>query len=309
MKIKFILLMLIVLYLTNLNSLQIFLKDISVQSFDLSTLREFEQQNFVTIRDKNGKQINENWIGINLNNWLSSMNLNEFENIRFESADNYIIQLHKAELDTMNGFIALKRENLLLDESEIRLIFPDSRDMYWVRGISKIYLEEFIPIPSPQKIYTWEAVYSGILGKKATTFNNTKGYNIDDLMHSYFRMDSGSVVFVSRDGLKARYDYAKHLKGSVIDDSVDSTLNLMSPILPHGLWLKDIVYIQSGPYAIIKYDYLYRLTYLAELLQWDSFNHNQILVKSEKQLHHVPLETIYEVLKTPLTMDQWIELH
>lgn len=307
--IRFTVLSMLLCSMAALHSLDVYNTDSSLRSYDLPRLKSYSQEDFQTVRQKDGKTLTENWQGINLHKWIKDNEFGSFQSIRFESNDNYMVRIHKAELDTMEGFIALNKENAVLDSTEIRVIFPAHRDMFWVRGVTRIYLEEFKPVPHPAQIFIWESVSSKLeLILEPTPFVKISGYTFDEIMRKVFRLDEGSVVIVSRDGLKSRLEYPRHLKGSVLEKTADNELNLKSPVIPAGMWLKDIVYIQCGPYAVLKHDFIYRIPALAKTLDWQDISIIDSVIKAEVRREDVALESLYLPGAIPLSAEEWIEL-
>lgn len=277
--------------------------------YSIEQLRQLTMEDFQTKRHKDERDLIENWQGINLQKWLISQDYTDFQSLRFESEDNYMIRIHKAELDSMQGYIALKKDNNFIDSTEVRIIFPGQRDMYWIRNIDKIYLEDFKPVPAPNQIYIWDSVSSKLIYRNdLTPFVNISGYYIDDIMKGIFHSDEGSVILVSRDGLKSRLEYPKHLKGAVLEVTKDGALNLKSPAIPAGMWLKDIVYLQCGPYAVIRYDFLYHLNTLYKTLDWKSLAFDGKIIKANVQKEILPLENLYSPDAKPFEANEWIEL-
>jgi len=210
--------LLFALGLQMLSGLELYTHDGKNYQFSLEKLRISKLDNFTTTRVKHEKKLVENWQGLNLQSWMEENKFTDFQSLRFESADNYMVRIHKVELDSMRGFIVLKKDGALLDSREIRIIFPAHRDMYWVRGVAKIFLEDFKPTPPPHQIFIWDAEKPKlILHKEPKPFAGIEGYYIDELMAKLFYQDTGSVVIVSRDGLKSRLEYPKHLQGSVLE--------------------------------------------------------------------------------------------
>jgi hypothetical protein len=292
-----------------LSAIDIYGTDNSNCSYDISQLRDLPLERFQTTRQKDGKELLENWQGINLRKWLDDDKFGSYQSIRFESSDNYMVRIHKAELDTMKGFIALQRENAMLDSTEIRVIFPAHREMYWVRGVARIYLEDFKPVPPPAQIFIWDSLESKLqLSSNPPPFTRISGFSFDDVMRKIFRMDEGSVVIASRDGLKSRLEYPRHLRGSVLEKTADNELNLKSPVIPAGMWLKDIVYIQCGPYAVLKHDFIYRLTALAKTLDWQDISIAGSVIKAGVRREDVALESLFLPGAIPLSAEEWIEL-
>jgi len=290
-------------------ALQVYSANGDVDTYSINQLHRTKLENFETIRDKDGSSFTEQWQGINLINWLTERQYTEFHSLRLESSDNYMVRINRAELDSMPGFIALKRDGKWLDSTQVRIIFPRQREMFWIRGLSSIFLEDFKPVPPPKQLFIWDALKSELVLKTGQEpLVNVSGYLLDDVMRQIFHAEEGSVVLVARDGLKNRLDYPKHLKSALFEVTEDGTLNLISHILPAGMWLKDIVYMQCGPYGIIKYDFLYLLPTLYKTLDWKGLNSTDHIIKASVRKEKVPLESLYQPDAIPFTADDWIEL-
>jgi len=291
-----------------LYAIEVYSIDGTMHKFNIEQLRKSSLVKFTTERHKDGLDLQENWQGLDLQKWLQENRIYDFQSIRFESADNYMVRIHKAEMDSMRGYIALYKDDKVLENKEVRVIFPKHRDMYWVRGVEKIYLEDFKKLPPPDRIFIWDVIASQLSINTENFSKGYPGYVFDDVMQKIFRSDTGSVVLVSRDGLKTRLEYPKHLLGSFMEKDNEGSVNLKSSILPSGMLLKDIVYIQCGPYATIKYDYLYQLPTLYKILEWDNLKSPNIVIKASVAKSEVPLESLFQPDSKPFEVNEWIEL-
>jgi len=274
-----------------------------------ASLKAHSLESFQTKRHKDGKDLIDNWQGISLQNWLREEKLEDFQSIRFESDDRYMVRIHKAEMDTMPGWIALVQNKIPIDSTEIRVIFPKQRDMFWVRGIARIILEDYRPVPKPRQLFISENAFTKIpLLTDPTPFKDIKGYNFDSIMEDIFCDNEESVVLVSRDGLRIRLEYPKHLKSAVIELTQDKKYNLKSPNIPGGMWLKDIVYIQSGPYALIRKGYLTEIASLYKLLEWKAPDNLLINIKINTVTKEIPIYQIETLSEYDFQENEWLQL-
>jgi hypothetical protein len=297
------------LLVSSLPGLEVYTINQGVQYYSLDILRQTRQESFTTKRFKHEQNLVETWEGLSLQKWLEERNYTDFQSIRFESADNYMVRIHKAELDSMPGYLVLKKDGKWLDSTEVRVIFPAQRDMFWVRGVARIYLEDFQPAPPPRQIFVWDSISKKLsLQHHPKPFIKIEGFSFDNVMRSVFYQDTGSVILVSRDGIKQRLEYPKHLKGAVLEVTEDGAINLKSPVIPAGMWLKDVVFVQCGPYSVVKYDFLYRLPYLDQLLDWKTFSDDKMVTRSAASKARVSLESLYQPDAKPFEPDEWIEL-
>lgn len=291
------------------HSLEVYSGKDKVVTYELEKLRNSELESFETKREKDGITTSEKWQGINLKKWLQENKYIGFKGIRFESTDNYMVRFKKSELDSMPGFIALRRGDKWLNVKEVRIIIPTLRDMYWVRGLERIYLEDFSPLSPPKQIFIWDAVTSKLaLKTNQEPLTNVSGYLFDDILKDIFHAQEGTVILVARDGLKSSLDFPQHLKGALVKVTEDGTLNLKSAIIPSGMWLKDLVYMQCGSIALIKYDFLYLLPTLYKTLEWTELTPSDKVNKVTGKKTEVLLESLYQPGAIPFTTDEWIEL-
>lgn len=291
-----------------LHGLEIIDKDGRVTGYQISQFRDEPQQDFSTARHKKGMDITDNWQGIDLHAWLKKHKHTDWQSLRFESSDNYMVRLHKAELDTMPGYIALKQNGVWLDSTEVRVIFPKQRDMFWIRGIARIYLEDFKPIPQPRQTYIWESAVTKIrLYDEPEPFKNMQGYRFSEVMSTLFAQDEGSVVMVSRDGIRMRLEYPRHLKGSILERDTLGNLNLKSPLIPAGMWLKDIVYLQCGPYALLRQEFLYHLPQLSKILDWQPMLKSNDFIKAGVTKTAITPDSTATPPFPFIQADEWIE--
>jgi hypothetical protein len=108
--------------------------------------------------------------------------------------------------------------------------------------------------------------------------------------------------------LKSRLEYPRHLKGAVLETAKDEAINLKSPSIPAGMWLKDVVFMQCGPYALIRQDFIYQLPSLGKSLGWPEMLPTAKIIRATTHKASIPLEYLYLPDSLPLTSDEWIEL-
>jgi len=295
--------------LTVLSALDVIADTGETVSFSLDDLMKAELESFDTSREKNGEQTTESWQGINLQKWLSGLGFTQFQSVRFESPDNYMVRITKAEYDSMPGYIALRRGEEWLDANGIRVIFPAQREMYWIRGLYRIYVESSSFLSPPKRIYVWDAIVAKLDSVNVIEpWGRFSGYSFNQLMSEIFQLQAGSVLMVSRDGLKANPDYQQHLKDALLEVAQDGSLNLVSGLIPTGMWLKDIVYLQCDSVAVIRHDFLYRLPFLYDTLNWNELTFTGKVIRVSDTRTETAIEDLYLPDAEPLTSEEWLEL-
>ncbi len=230
----------------------------------IEELRQAPQSAFSTSRQKGLEQVVDMWEGIELLSWMQQIGAKDWHSLNFISRDGYSVSLHRAELEMLPVYIALRDADAYLDEAAIRLIFPTRRDNIWVRGLDVIELQGFEPLPPPRQLFILEDYLRGTLGKKSSA----SGMAFRDVMVSLFRQDSGSVVFVGDAGIQVRLDYPTHLANAFLAQS-DDHWALESADLPQSVCIRQIVYIQCGAQAFVAQASVSHLQDLAKALGWD----------------------------------------
>ncbi|MDP8267639.1 MAG: molybdopterin-dependent oxidoreductase [Candidatus Tenebribacter davisii] len=255
-----------------------------VINLELSDLNKFEKVEIATHRNKDGENINDNWVGVKLIDILTEYNITDFDKLSFASSDNYLVRVYKKELLNSTSILALERNNKILDADQIRLVVPHMRDMFWIQGISNIRTETIANIPFPHTIYFAEPIIQNTQIKtELPPFVEVTGYTFPEIMVQAFPFLKDEVLVVGKDGVKHNLNFAKYLKNAVLIKTNDS-YDLRSPDMPAGMWIKDIAYIQIFDIAVVFKDHFESLSHVNELLNWKTFPSNVILHYDETKI-------------------------
>ncbi|HCM15466.1 MAG TPA: hypothetical protein DHW79_05915, partial [Candidatus Cloacimonas sp.] len=132
-------------------------------------------------------------------------------------------------------------------------------------------------------------------------------HRFDDFVVELSDLPIKDVVIYSRDGLIQTLSYPGQLAGAVLERTEEGALNLKSPQIPGGMWMKDISYLQVDYQALIDTDNASVLIPVAKALQWK-------LSPNVKLNMHYPRETevmeLGDVLAEPMLLEnlQYFEL-
>ena len=237
-------------------------------TFTYADLAAIPRQEFTTVREKEGVTRTDTWQGFRFDRWLKSNADQDWQLIRFESADRYMVNLTKAEFDTLDCWLVFVQDGVLLPEDGLRVIFPALRDQKWVRGLERVVLEDFSPLKLPARFeFLEQRLLAETLVQDPAPFVNIRGYYFEDLLPLSSRSESCRVVLYSADGMKLALEYPLHLKGAILE-ATDDGLNLKSPQIPGGMWLKDIIYVQIEDFALIHTGNLDALIALNRIMDW-----------------------------------------
>lgn len=259
-------------------------------------LAALPRQEFTTVREKDGETRRDTWQGIRFDQWLKKHVSAPFSVIRFESADRYLVNLSRAEWDTLACWLVFGADGKDFPEQAMRIIFPALRDMKWVRDVSRVVLEDFDPLKLPLRFeFLDERLKETSLQEDPAPFVDTKGYYFKDLLPLSARNDTCAVVLYSQDGMKLALEYPLHLEGAILEVS-DDGFNLKSPSIPGGMWLKNIIYIQMNDFALIDTQNIDALIALNRVLDWKLSPDVKFVVQREGKQLAYPLA---EILSQP----------
>ncbi len=256
--------------LGSLTAIEIIGSDGTSHVYSFGYFRELGKGKVTTTRHRDGRTQSETWQGMRLDNWLKDNGFTRWQNIRLESEDNYVVNIHRAEFDILECWMVFWQGDVELDSLNYRVIFPALRDLYWVRAVHKIVLEDFDPMLMPQRIMFWaKEALKLTIHSDPEPFIKTSAYLMDEIMQDIFRLAQADIILVSRDGLRLRMEYPRHLGGAILEIGESGSLNLKSARIPGGLWIRDIVYLQADNLALIMPDGIKQLVEISQLLRWN----------------------------------------
>ena len=240
------------------------------KQFDNADLYKLDRQELKTSREKDGIVRLNNWQGFRFDLWLKRQSFGEYNNIRFESDDRYLVSLSRAEFEAIESWIVVAQDGVPFEDNSLRLIFPSLREMLWISNLKRIVLENFVPMPRPTKFMLMKTfLATQKLQTELKPFVDIEGYYFRDFLPAMSKTDTHKVILCSRDDLKQNLDFPFHLEGAVLEKTKDGTYNLKSPQIPGGMWVKDITYLQCDDTAIIEQGCINSLINMHKLLSWE----------------------------------------
>ena len=224
---------------------------------------------FSTSREKDGVLNTYHWKGIRFDKWLKEQALGDFAKIKFISADKYEASFTKTEWDTLTCWLVYAENNKIFPKEQFRIIFPHLREMYWVRDVQKVVLEDFKKIHLPRFFVPMRYFFSTqTLLTDPEPFTNTKGYSFDKFVPALSTNEIKDIVLYSKDELAQNLSHPQHLAGAMLEKIDPAGYNLKSPQIPGGMWLRDIVYLQCDATALIDTDHISRILDIAKVMNW-----------------------------------------
>jgi hypothetical protein len=279
-----------VLIVSNLMSIEVIHNHGLKAEYSYEYFRDLPRTTVGAELEKKGQILSYTWKGFRFDHWLQDKGYEHFTGIRFESPDRYMVTLTRYEFEQNECWMVFEQNGESLDINTFRVIFPALRQMYWIAGMSRIVLEDFVPLKLPQKfLFMDKAITKLKLVQEPKPFVKIQGYYFDDIYKSISTQDSVHVIMQSGDGLKIRLQYPHHLAGAVLELTDNGTYNLKSPQIPGGMWLNDIVYLQINEVAFIREKALSQLVEISKSLSWHLQPPFQVLLNTNKKQVPTPM--------------------
>ncbi|MDP2172828.1 MAG: hypothetical protein Q8M98_08715 [Candidatus Cloacimonadaceae bacterium] len=290
---KYILLIIICMGVLMLHSLTIITCEGMSREVSYDALSALPMQAFATISLKDKSR--SLWQGIRFDKWLRDNGYNDFKRIRFEAEDRYMTMLEKSEFDTLECWLAFSSEGKIFEDKSMRVIFPGTREMKWVSFVARVVLEGELPIVVPQGFMLIDSYLKEfVLHRDPTPFVDIEGWLFREFLPDEILRNGGELYILSRDGVSSILSYPKHLQDAVLEYR-EGGYHMKSPQIPGGMWLRDVVFIQMGEYALINKYHLSILIELSKKLDWKlGANSKWRLVKGAES-KEIPFSSIFEV--------------
>ncbi len=287
---QILLLAIAIIIASNLCAIELIHNHGMIKNYSYEYFRNLPRTTVTAQLEKKGQLLSYAWEGFRFDKWLSDNGYENFTGIRFESPDRYMVTLTRYEFEQNECWMVFEQNGETLDLNTFRVIFPALRQMYWIAGMNRIVLEDFLPLKLPQQFIFMDRALSRLkLVKEPKPFVNIQGYFFEDIYRSISAHDSAHIAMQSRDGLKIRLEYPHHLAGAVLELTDNGAFNLKSPQIPGGMWLNDIVYLQVNDTALIRENALHQLVEINKSLSWHLQPPFQILLNTKKKQIPVPM--------------------
>lgn len=172
--------------------------------------------------------------------------------VRFIATDGYSIDIPKEVLENRDIILAYEIDGkpLFEDSQPLRIIIPDERAMYWVKGLNKIEIVENDKKQGNKEIDKIIIFDTAILDLKQEDYKYyesvDKAIKTNDLLTSHASDNIEDEIFIkAADGLE------KSESNKVFRDAYIKTTGKDSPIflssdMPKGMTVKDILWFSTG---------------------------------------------------------------
>ena len=253
--------------------------------FKIKNFEQFESVEIQTFREKKSKKIIENWQGIALIQILNKFQIEDYQELKFFSDDNYLIRLKRKDIINFNPIIAIWRNGEKFSEDKLRLIVPEMRDMFWIQNLERIEVVINTETIMPQTIFIAENILKNKpLRTNLKPFINVIGFKFIDLVQDVFPILQNEFLLTGKDGIRHKLDYETYLKDAVLVLE-EGNYDLKSPAMPAGMWIKNLSYIQNNDRAILFIQNFESWTEINKILDWQNLPEKIQITTEEKNIN------------------------
>jgi hypothetical protein len=172
------------------------------------------------------------------------------EAIRLVAGDGYSIEVAKDLLQTREIILAFELDGGSLEgwEKPLRAVVPDVFEMYWVKNLEKIEVVEARSAADIRKIIMMESRISYITDQEYDYYGESdRAVKISDLLLE-FEADPENVYAQSVDGME-KNEKPDIFKSAYLKYTGKDSPMFLSEDLPHGMWIKEMLYFTYGSSA------------------------------------------------------------
>jgi hypothetical protein len=181
---------------------------------------------------------------------FAGISQNDQEAIRLVAGDGYSIEVAKDLLQTREIILAFELDGKPLEgwEKPFRSVVPDVFEMYWVKNLEKIEVVEARSAADIRKIIMMESRISYITDQEYDYYGESdRAVKISDLLLE-FEADPENVYAQSVDGME-KNEKPDIFKSAYLKYTGKDSPMFLSEDLPHGMWIKEMLYFTYGSSA------------------------------------------------------------
>lgn len=174
----------------------------------------------------------------------------DLQAIRLIAGDGYSIEVAKDILQDREIILAYEVDGQPLEgwERPLRSVVPGVFEMYWVKNLVKIELIAARASAEIEKIFMMESRISYIPDQEYDYYGDSdRAVKIEDLLLEY-EDDPENVFAVGVDGLE-KNEKPEIFKDAYLKYTGNDSPMFLSEDLPHGMWIKKILYFTYGSSA------------------------------------------------------------
>lgn len=207
-----------------------------------------------------GEETEQNVIGGLLEELLEKHGVSQTEvsSIRVTAVDGYSMEIPPEIFKNRDIILAheIDGEPLFEENKPIRIIIPEERAMYWVRGVSMIEVAEGETAAGEQveKVLIFDSAISNLDKQDYEHYESKdKAIKISDLLNEFVPEGEEQVSIKAADGFQ-RNETKETFKSAFIKITGKESPMFLSPDLPKGMHVKSILWFSSEKVAFLTMD-------------------------------------------------------
>jgi hypothetical protein len=228
----------------------------------------------IIVKDKNGNLVS--WVGVPLLTVIEDrlgIDFSRIEKLIANAPDGYNSVISKElllELKSAYLVYDLADSNKWLKKyGQVRLIYANLREMYYVSNPEKIIIYIFSEKISPGNQQFYFLGRGALSGFSDTDSETPKGIKIDDVL-STLKLTGGNFTLLTTDSLQREYLYNDVIQLMVLKIEDRGTWKITGKKVPVGLRTRNIFYLQSGDVGV----FLKSLSN-EEIILWENYVSNR----------------------------------
>lgn len=207
-----------------------------------------------------GEETKQNVSGGLLEELLEKHGISQTElvSIRITAVDGYSMEIPSEVLKNRDIILAyeIDGEPLFEDSKPIRIVVPGERAMYWIRNVSTIEITEEETVASEQveKVIIFDAAIVNLDKQDYVYYEDIdKAIKTNDLLNEFVPEGEKQVFIKAADGLQ-RNETREIFEDAFIRVNGKESPMFLSPDIPKGMHVKDILWFSSEKVAFLTMD-------------------------------------------------------
>jgi hypothetical protein len=237
-------------------------------------IRSFKADTIV-VKDKNGNPVS--WIGVPLLSVIekkAGINFDQISKLITTAPDGYNSVISNellTELKAAYLVYGLADENKWLNKyGQVRLIFKNVREMYFVSNLEKIIVYKRSEQQTSGNIRFYFLGRGDLSGFKSVEDSSQAGIKIDDILAT-FKLAGSNFTLLTADSLQREYFYNDITQQMELKIENEGTWKITGKKVPVGLRTRRIFYLQSDNIGV----FLKSLSD-EEIILWENYLHAQL---------------------------------
>ena len=232
-------------------------KDITISVEKLKELPVVEKD--VTSVDSSGDEDDYTVKGALFSDFLESINASkeDLKAMQLIAGDGYSIEIPEPVLKNRQIILVyeINGEPLPDKVKPVRVIIPEERAMYWIKNLTKINIIEMVKTVDIDSLVVLETAVNQVEKVDYTYYESEdKAVNVANLVDQIgLNTDKRTIAFTAADGYE-KDEQVDIFRDGYIKITGDHAPMFLSPDIPKGMYVKDVLYVGYGSTSLASID-------------------------------------------------------